>query len=291
MSEPAYVQKLDEIYTEDHLEKFKNYLITCAALDHLGTLDKECYDLLTEANNMRSGSTGSRPDEETAYAIVCSTLTTPMNRAFLAKYDSTKMKEEVTRICEESIAYYRELLSTEEWLSDETRKKAVEKLDAIWNFDILETNAYYEPLENSINIIRGILGGVFYREDMTTEELYAGIGCVIGHEISHAFDTSGAQFDATGALNDWWTKEDYAAFLGRAQKLIDRVEKLTGAAVNKTSPDGLFSLDATRCLGACGLAPVCIIDGKYYGNALVDSEFTNEIRRIVREEKKAGAKA
>jgi putative endopeptidase len=226
---------------------------------------------------MLSGSTGSRPDEETAYAIVCSTLTTPMNRAFLAKYDSTKMKEEVTRICEESIAYYRELLSTEEWLSDETRKKAVEKLDAIrinavypekwrdysglslkglgfydsvnairkfekaynasllntkvdhdlWNFDILETNAYYEPLENSINIIRGILGGVFYREDMTTEELYAGIGSVIGHEISHAFDTSGAQFDATGAMNDWWTKEDYAAFLGRAQKLIDYYNSMT----------------------------------------------------------------
>ena len=277
VSEPAYVQKLDEIYTEDHLEKLKNYLITCAALDHLGTLDKECHDLLIEANNMISGSTGSRPDEETAYAIVCSTLTTPMNRAFLAKYDSTKMKEEVTRICEESIAYYRELLSTEEWLSDETRKKAVEKLDAIrinavypekwrdysglslkglgfydsvnairkfekaynasllntkvdhdlWNFDILATNAYYEPLENSINIIRGILGGVFYREDMTTEELYAGIGSVIGHEISHAFDTSGAQFDATGAMNDWWTKEDYAAFLGRAQKLIDYYNSMT----------------------------------------------------------------
>ena len=82
-----------------------------------------------------------------------------------------------------------------------------------------------------------------------------------------------------------------ACYVKGAQKLIDRVEKLTGAAVNKTSPDGLFSLDATRCLGACGLAPVCIIDGKYYGNALVDSEFTNEIRRIVREEKKAGAKA
>jgi NADH:ubiquinone oxidoreductase subunit E len=80
-----------------------------------------------------------------------------------------------------------------------------------------------------------------------------------------------------------------ACYVKGAQKLIDRVEKLTGAAVNKTSEDGLFSLDATRCLGACGLAPVCIIDGKYYGNALVDSEFTNEIRRIVREEK--GAKA
>ena len=82
-----------------------------------------------------------------------------------------------------------------------------------------------------------------------------------------------------------------ACYVKGAQQLIDRVEKLTGAAVNRTSPDGLFSLDATRCLGACGLAPVCIIDGKYYGNALVNNDFTNEIRRIVREEKKAGAKA
>ena len=81
-----------------------------------------------------------------------------------------------------------------------------------------------------------------------------------------------------------------ACYVKGAQQLIDRVEKLTGAAVNRTSPDGLFSLDATRCLGACGLAPVCIIDGKYYGNALVNNDFTNEIRRIVREEKKAGAK-
>lgn len=161
-----------------------------------------------------------------------------MDRAFLAKYDAVKIKEDVTRICEESIEYYRGMLDTEDWLSDETRAKAIEKLDAItinavypekWHdysglsldglgyFDILETNAYYNPQDNSINIIRGILGGAFYQEDMNTEELYAGIGFVIGHEISHAFDTNGAQFDASGALNNWWTEKDYSAFLERAQ--------------------------------------------------------------------------
>ena len=56
-----------------------------------------------------------------------------------------------------------------------------------------------------------------------------------------------------------------ACYVKGAQKLIDRVEKLTGAAVNKTSPDGLFSLDATRCLGACGLAPVMTVGDEVYG--------------------------
>ena len=82
-----------------------------------------------------------------------------------------------------------------------------------------------------------------------------------------------------------------ACYVKGAQQLVDRVEKLTGAAVNKTSPDGLFSLDATRCLGACGLAPVCIIDGKVYGNALMGSTFTDEIRKIIKQERGAEVKA
>lgn len=58
-----------------------------------------------------------------------------------------------------------------------------------------------------------------------------------------------------------------ACYVKGAQNLVNSVIDMTGAKVNGTSPDGLFSLDATRCLGACGLAPVVIIDGKVYGNA------------------------
>lgn len=57
-----------------------------------------------------------------------------------------------------------------------------------------------------------------------------------------------------------------ACYVKGAQNLVNDVISMTGASVNGTSDNGLFSLDATRCLGACGLAPVVIIDGKVYGN-------------------------
>ena len=47
---------------------------------------------------------------------------------------------------------------------------------------------------------------------MSDEELYARIGMVIGHEISHAFDSTGAQYDKDGNMNLWWTQEDWKAF-------------------------------------------------------------------------------
>ena len=63
--------------------------------------------------------------------------------------------------------------------------------------------------------------GDMYRSDMTDEELYGTVGAVIGHEISHAFDSSGAQFDKNGDMLNWWTEEDYNAFLERNRKLAD----------------------------------------------------------------------
>jgi NADH:ubiquinone oxidoreductase subunit E len=71
-----------------------------------------------------------------------------------------------------------------------------------------------------------------------------------------------------------------ACYVKGSQALIDEAMKMTGAKINETSPDGMFSLDATRCLGACGLAPVCVIDGQVHGNctiAVVDEEI-NKIR-------------
>ena len=277
VTQPAYFEKLDAIYTEERLEDMKNYMLVSTALGGISVLDRDCYELSVEINNMINGSDGSAPDEEVAYSIVSGALMVPMSRAFLEKYDATQMKEDITRICQECIDYYREMLESEDWLSADTRAKAIEKLDALtihavypdkwrdysglsldglnfydslkairkfneeynrsllntkvdhelWNFSILDTNAYYNPQDNSINIIRGILGKAFYREDMSTEELYAGIGSVIGHEISHAFDTVGAQFNASGVLENWWTEEDYNAFLSRAQKLIDYYDTMT----------------------------------------------------------------
>jgi len=80
-----------------------------------------------------------------------------------------------------------------------------------------------------------------------------------------------------------------ACYVKGAQQLADRIQAETGAPVNGTSDDGIFSLDATRCLGACGLAPVCIIDGKVYGDALLGTTVISEIRKIREAEKGAQA--
>ncbi len=76
-----------------------------------------------------------------------------------------------------------------------------------------------------------------------------------------------------------------ACYVKGGQKLIDQTVELTGAPVNGTSPDGLFSLDATRCLGACGLAPVAVVDGKVIGAATDKNKLVNELKQIIAQEK------
>lgn len=76
-----------------------------------------------------------------------------------------------------------------------------------------------------------------------------------------------------------------ACYVKGAQRLVDQAVELTGAPVNGTSEDGMFSLDATRCLGACGLAPVAVVDGKVIGAATEKNKLINELKKIIKEEK------
>ena len=92
---------------------------------------------------------------------------------------------------------------------------------------ILECNAFYNPNDNSINMICGMMGDPFYNEDMSIEEIYASLGAFwIGHEISHAFDSSGCQFDKDGNYSFWWTEEDKAAFDKHIEKVINYMSSI-----------------------------------------------------------------
>lgn len=83
-------------------------------------------------------------------------------------------------------------------------------------------NAFYSPQHNKIIILAGILQSPFYSKDATIEDNIGGIGTIIAHEITHAFDSNGALFDANGNLgNIWWTAEDFAAYEALQQKAID----------------------------------------------------------------------
>jgi putative endopeptidase len=83
---------------------------------------------------------------------------------------------------------------------------------SVWSMPSYLVNAQYDPQFNDVTIPAAILQAPFYSTEQTDSENYGGIGATIGHEISHAFDNSGAQFDKDGNLDNWWTKADYAKF-------------------------------------------------------------------------------
>ena len=81
-----------------------------------------------------------------------------------------------------------------------------------WHMPGHMVNACYDPFKNDITFPAAILQKPFYSVDQKIEENLGGIGAVIGHEISHAFDNNGAHFDENGNLFDWWKEEDFKTF-------------------------------------------------------------------------------
>ncbi|QWC00145.1 M13 family peptidase [Mycoplasmatota bacterium] len=90
----------------------------------------------------------------------------------------------------------------------------------IWGMPASMVNAYYSPTNNQIVFPAAILQEPYYSLEQTPSENYGGIGAVMAHEISHAFDNNGAKFDETGSLNNWWTKADLDAFDNKAKDMI-----------------------------------------------------------------------
>lgn len=89
-----------------------------------------------------------------------------------------------------------------------------------WIMNVYEVNAYYNPPYNEIVFPAGILQAPFYEPNAMRAANLGGIGYTIAHEISHAFDDNGAQFDEKGNAISWWTAEDYAEFERRCQDVI-----------------------------------------------------------------------
>ena len=272
LEQPKWLEALNALYTPENLENIKAYLLCNLAGSYITITDEPAFREYQRLSRERYGITQSRPDDELAVNFVHSSLSVPVSRIYVSRYVPAEYKREITEIINDTVKYYRNMLAGEEWLSEATRNKAIEKLNAmrlnvaypdkwvdfsglnidskkglieavkamrryktqkyfyerlntrvdhdLWINDVVVVNSYYRPSENSINIIAGILGGEFYNSEMSYEEKLGGIGAVIGHEISHAFDTNGAQFDKNGSMKDWWTEEDYKKFQTRADKLI-----------------------------------------------------------------------
>ena len=92
---------------------------------------------------------------------------------------------------------------------------------SVWLMPGNLNNACYDPQRNDLTFPAGILQAPFYDINQSRGANYGGIGATIGHEVSHAFDNSGAKFDERGNMNNWWTDADFAEFNKRVGQMVD----------------------------------------------------------------------
>lgn len=136
----------------------------------------------------------------------------------------------------EGNTYAENMMAVGKWALEDNLSDINEPIDkSEWGMPPQMVNAYFNPINNEIVFPAAILQPPFYNWTADDAVNYGGIGAVIGHEISHAFDDSGSRFDADGNLKNWWTDEDLEEFTKRGNALAEQysaIEVLDSVFVN-----------------------------------------------------------
>jgi len=213
----------------------------------------------------------------------------PLGRLYVAKYFAPETRRDAEELVGRVKAEFRGRIEKNTWLSADTRRQALEKLDKIkidvgypaeWiDFsgveirrddylgNVLRINAFkarrdlarlgqpvkedgfadpeatlptvinaaYSMGRNGIEIPAAFLQAPFYDPKADAAVNYCALGAVIGHELTHGFDSQGRLYDALGNVRDWWTPADAQRFLAETQKLVrqaDAIEVVPGLHIN-----------------------------------------------------------
>lgn len=163
-----------------------------------------------------------------------------------------------------------DVIAISKWRSQENLKDFGKPVDKTrWGMSPQTVNAYFNPTNNEIVFPAAILQPPFYDYRADAAVNFGGIGAVIGHEISHGFDDSGAKFDGDGNLVNWWTAEDEEKFAVATKALAtqyDGYEPVKGTHVNGTFTSGENIGDLGGASVAFDALQMYLKDKGTYGN-------------------------
>lgn len=291
VTEPAFFEAFQSIVNPDTFSLLKNWLLVQTSLSYTSILSEELRQLGGTYSRYLSGIDESAPQQKAAYYLATNRFSQVVGDYYGKKYFGEKAKKDVEHMVRSMIEVYQNRLTNNTWLSQQTREKAVTKLNKLgiqvgypeaipefydkfvtkpaaeggtlvenarafsrivreyifskyhkpvdrneWEMSASTVNAYYHPFKNIIVFPAAILQAPFYSLEQSASANYGGIGAVIAHEISHAFDNNGAKFDEYGNLNNWWTEGDLAHFEKLAKEMIDEFDGIpfAGGTVNGT---------------------------------------------------------
>ena len=284
VTEPEYFKALNKIL-QGNFELFKNWALIRVIRENASYLDDEMREINGRYGRALSGSKKPVSQRKFAFYLARDMFSQVAGDYYGKKYFGPQAKADVHHMVEQMIKVYKGRLTNNQWLSKDTRDKAILKLDKLgiqvgypdkipalydqfkvdeeslianlnqltvtankelfsrwnkpvdrmrWEMSAATVNAYYHPFKNIIVFPAAILQAPFYSLKQSSSQNYGGIGAVIAHEISHAFDNNGSLFDEFGNLNNWWTDEDSAHFKQLAQKMIEEFDGIpfAGQKVN-----------------------------------------------------------
>lgn len=302
------ITKLNHYLTQEHLVLLKDYVF-------IVNLHKVvCYlstDFVNAYQTFETNYVGDEEKTETERAIimqVAELLKWDMGKLYTEKNFDVEEKKAVQNIVDELFEEYRSIISDADWLSEETRQKALQKLDricvrigipedierylsvykpsayedggsylsnvlqikgeesrkqydnfgspvdrTIWNLLPQDMNPCYYPTDNPINIPVAALETPYFSVTASEEENLGAIGTIIGHEITHAFDDLGSQYNENGDYISWWSDADRKAFEVRAEKIITFYDNYKTPGVmrqdgRQTLGENIADLGAMKCL-------------------------------------------
>ncbi|MDW8752364.1 M13 family metallopeptidase [Streptococcus suis] len=280
VSDPDALKKLNELYQEKNLDALKALLQYRVIAHYNAYLSSNLIEAKAKYDGVATGAVDTPSQKEVAQAAIDANFSDMIGKVYVKHHFSEESKANILSMVQEIKATYAERIKAVQWMSEETKMRALKKLDTLvvkigypdqWkdysqlaiqskeeggsllsNFDMVKTlelreemgqfgkpfdksqfgmpshtvNAYYSPTNNEIVFPAGILQAPLYDPKASPEENLGGIGAVIGHEISHAFDKAGSQFDEKGNLVNWWKPEDLEKFNKKVQQAADIYSKL-----------------------------------------------------------------
>ncbi|WP_057492283.1 endopeptidase PepO, partial [Streptococcus pneumoniae] len=286
VDEERFWQAAEQFYSEEAWSLLKATLILSVVNLSTSYLTEDIRVLSGAYSRALSGVPEAKDKVKAAYHLAQEPFKQALGLWYAREKFSPEAKADVEKKVATMIDVYKERLLKNDWLTPETCKQAIVKLNVIkpyigypeelparykdkvvnetaslfenalafarveikhswskwnqpvdykeWGMPAHMVNAYYNPQKNLIVFPAAILQAPFYDLHQSSSANYGGIGAVIAHEISHAFDTNGASFDENGSLKDWWTESDYAAFKEKTQKVIDQFDGQDsyGATIN-----------------------------------------------------------
>lgn len=284
--QPEFIKAVDAIFEEITLEDLKAYarwhVLNGTARFLSEEFSKEVFDFY---GRTFGGATEMKPRWRRVLGVVDNMLDEAVGQLYVKKHFSEAAKEKVKDLVEHLVAAYKVRIENLDWMSAETKQKALTKLSTVtkklgypnkwkdfsafeigtdsylqnyvrahifefdrrmkmiakpvdrteWHSSPQTVNAFYSPAMNEILFPAAILQPPFFYQDIDDAMNFGGIGTFIGHELTHGFDDQGALFDASGNLQNWWTKEDKERFDKKTAHLaeqFDAYEPLPGLHVN-----------------------------------------------------------